>query len=245
MAGGSEAPGPSWEGRAPAARQGFWLLFCKGSQTLGFRRAAPGLATPCTHDAGLLEAGPACPAVLFLPCPRLLSTGDKALDGYSKKKYVCKLLFIFLLGHDIDFGHMEAVNLLSSNRYTEKQIVSARGWGGFLLIRWPFSVLLFLCTFCLVWGFPVGLGGSCTKPPFDARGAVSHGSALEGREERFLPLSALLMRVPDEFTQWPLRPLPVSEPGPTPTWFESQGQVGVLALLPAGRVPGPCPPQAL
>lgn len=52
------------------------------------------------------------------------SLGDKALDGYSKKKYVCKLLFIFLLGHDIDFGHMEAVNLLSSNKYTEKQIVS-------------------------------------------------------------------------------------------------------------------------
>lgn len=48
--------------------------------------------------------------------------GDKTLDGYQKKKYVCKLLFIFLLGHDIDFGQMEAVNLLSSNRYTEKQI---------------------------------------------------------------------------------------------------------------------------
>lgn len=58
---------------------------------------------------------------LFIP---FSSTGDKALDGYSKKKYVCKLLFIFLLGHDIDFGHMEAVNLLSSNKYTEKQIVS-------------------------------------------------------------------------------------------------------------------------
>jgi hypothetical protein len=51
--------------------------------------------------------------------------GDKTLDGYQKKKYVCKLLFIFLLGHDIDFGHMEAVNLLSSNKYTEKQIVSS------------------------------------------------------------------------------------------------------------------------
>ena len=50
--------------------------------------------------------------------------GDKTLDGYQKKKYVCKLVFIFLLGHDIDFGHMEAVNLLSSNKYTEKQIVS-------------------------------------------------------------------------------------------------------------------------
>ncbi|GMR60331.1 hypothetical protein PMAYCL1PPCAC_30526, partial [Pristionchus mayeri] len=48
--------------------------------------------------------------------------GDKTLDGYQKKKYVCKLLFIFLLGNDIDFGHMEAVNLLSSNKYTEKQI---------------------------------------------------------------------------------------------------------------------------
>ena len=49
--------------------------------------------------------------------------GDKTLDGYQKKKYVCKLLFIFLLGHDIDFGQIEAVNLLSSNKYTEKQIV--------------------------------------------------------------------------------------------------------------------------
>ena len=48
--------------------------------------------------------------------------GDKQLDGYQKKKYVCKLLFIFLLGNDIDFGHMEAVNLLSSNKYSEKQI---------------------------------------------------------------------------------------------------------------------------
>ena len=48
--------------------------------------------------------------------------GDKTLDGYQKKKYVCKLLFIFLLGHDIDFGHKEAVNLLVSNKYSEKQI---------------------------------------------------------------------------------------------------------------------------
>uniref|UniRef100_T1IZY9 AP-2 complex subunit alpha n=1 Tax=Strigamia maritima TaxID=126957 RepID=T1IZY9_STRMM len=40
--------------------------------------------------------------------------GDKTLDGYQKKKYVCKLLFIFLLGHDIDFGHMEAGYLFIS-----------------------------------------------------------------------------------------------------------------------------------
>ncbi len=49
---------------------------------------------------------------------------DDRLDGYQKKKYVCKLVFIFLLGNDIDFGHQEAVNLLSSTRFSEKQIVS-------------------------------------------------------------------------------------------------------------------------
>ncbi|GAB1292916.1 AP-2 complex subunit alpha-2 [Apodemus speciosus] len=68
---------------------------------------------------------PLCLAISSI-CPVFTGSSatkcDKALDGYSKKKYVCKLLFIFLLGHDIDFGHMEAVNLLSSNRYTEKQI---------------------------------------------------------------------------------------------------------------------------
>ena len=36
--------------------------------------------------------------------------GDKTLDGYHKKKYVCKLLFIFLLGHDVDFGHIEGLS---------------------------------------------------------------------------------------------------------------------------------------
>lgn len=67
-------------------------------------------------------------------------TGDKTLDGYHKKKYVCKLLFIFLLGHDIDFGYMEAVNLLSSNRYTEKQIVSGSTMELFFE--------MFLCLYC-------------------------------------------------------------------------------------------------
>ncbi|KAL7668577.1 hypothetical protein ACOME3_009274 [Neoechinorhynchus agilis] len=48
--------------------------------------------------------------------------GEIVLDGYSKKKYICKLLFIFLLGHEVEFGYMEAVNLLTSNKYSEKQI---------------------------------------------------------------------------------------------------------------------------
>lgn len=44
------------------------------------------------------------------------------LNGYQKKKYVCKLLYMYILGWDIDFGHMEAVNLIASNKYSEKQI---------------------------------------------------------------------------------------------------------------------------
>ena len=59
--------------------------------------------------------------------PPSLLTGDR-MDGYQKKKYVSKLIFIFLLGNDIDFGHQEAVNLLSSVHFSEKQIVS-RGLG--------------------------------------------------------------------------------------------------------------------
>ncbi|KAJ6104289.1 hypothetical protein N7523_010609 [Penicillium sp. IBT 18751x] len=44
------------------------------------------------------------------------------LNGYQKKKYVCKLLYVYIQGYDVDFGHLEAVNLISSSKYSEKQI---------------------------------------------------------------------------------------------------------------------------
>ena len=50
------------------------------------------------------------------------------LNGYQKKKYVCKLLYMYILGWDIEFGHLEAVNLIASTKYSEKQIVSKSGW---------------------------------------------------------------------------------------------------------------------
>eukprot|EP01113_Clastostelium_recurvatum_P008019 TRINITY_DN1375_c0_g1_i2.p1 TRINITY_DN1375_c0_g1~~TRINITY_DN1375_c0_g1_i2.p1 ORF type:complete len:1036 (+),score=302.77 TRINITY_DN1375_c0_g1_i2:111-3218(+) len=46
----------------------------------------------------------------------------KNVDGYQRRKYVCKLLYIYILGYDIDFGHMEAVTLLSSIKFQEKAI---------------------------------------------------------------------------------------------------------------------------
>lgn len=47
---------------------------------------------------------------------------DGGLNGYQKKKYVCKLLYIYILGWNVDFGHLEAVNLISATKYSEKQI---------------------------------------------------------------------------------------------------------------------------
>lgn len=49
---------------------------------------------------------------------------DGNLDGYQKKKYLAKVVFTYILGYKVDTGHMEAVNLIASNRYSEKQIVS-------------------------------------------------------------------------------------------------------------------------
>ncbi|KAF2426308.1 Adaptor protein-like protein complex AP-2 [Tothia fuscella] len=47
---------------------------------------------------------------------------DGKLTGYDRKKYVCKLLYIYILGWNVDFGHLEAVNLVSGTKYSEKQI---------------------------------------------------------------------------------------------------------------------------
>lgn len=44
------------------------------------------------------------------------------LDGYQKKKYLSKIVFTYILGYQVDIGHMEAVNLIASNKYSEKQI---------------------------------------------------------------------------------------------------------------------------
>jgi len=44
----------------------------------------------------------------------------KQVDGYARKKYVSKLMYIYMLGYDIDFGYMEAVTLLSAQKFSEK-----------------------------------------------------------------------------------------------------------------------------
>lgn len=39
-------------------------------------------------------------------------------------RYISKIIFTSILGYPVDIGHMEAVNLISSSKYSEKQIVS-------------------------------------------------------------------------------------------------------------------------
>ncbi len=44
------------------------------------------------------------------------------LTSYDKKKYVWKLCYIYMLGYEIDFGHVEFISLLSSTKFQEKSV---------------------------------------------------------------------------------------------------------------------------
>eukprot|EP01090_Pellita_catalonica_P000322 TRINITY_DN10217_c0_g1_i1.p1 TRINITY_DN10217_c0_g1~~TRINITY_DN10217_c0_g1_i1.p1 ORF type:complete len:992 (-),score=177.03 TRINITY_DN10217_c0_g1_i1:33-2840(-) len=47
---------------------------------------------------------------------------DQSIKGYNVKKYVAKLVYIYMLGYDVDFGHKQALNLIHSHTYSDKQI---------------------------------------------------------------------------------------------------------------------------
>ena len=44
------------------------------------------------------------------------------LSSYQRKKYVWKLVYIHVLGYDVDFGHNEIVGLVSGKKFSEKQV---------------------------------------------------------------------------------------------------------------------------
>lgn len=44
------------------------------------------------------------------------------MTSYDKKKYVWKLCYIYMLGYEIDFGHVEFISLLSSTKFQEKSV---------------------------------------------------------------------------------------------------------------------------
>eukprot|EP00198_Chlamydomonas_reinhardtii_P001583 XP_001690919.1 alpha-adaptin [Chlamydomonas reinhardtii] len=47
---------------------------------------------------------------------------DKSLSGYDRRKYIWKLLYIYMLGFDIDFGHKQACDLIPMPKYSDKQV---------------------------------------------------------------------------------------------------------------------------
>lgn len=36
---------------------------------------------------------------------------------YDRKKYVWKLLYIFMLGYEVEFGHKQAADLIPATKY--------------------------------------------------------------------------------------------------------------------------------
>jgi hypothetical protein len=68
-----------------------------------------------------------------LPSPACTHARTRANndDEYHQRapRYVWKLVYIHMLGYDVDFGHMEIISLLTSTKYTEKLVgyVTARG----------------------------------------------------------------------------------------------------------------------
>ena len=57
----------------------------------------------------------------FLPLLSFLQfTSSKKLDGYNQRKYVWKMVYIHMLGYEVDFGALEVINLITSTKFVEK-----------------------------------------------------------------------------------------------------------------------------
>jgi AP-2 complex subunit alpha len=60
------------------------------------------------------------------------------LPRYHKKKYIWKLVYIFVLGYDVDFGLDETLSLMVSSQYPEKLV----GYAAVALLVHPTEVEL-------------------------------------------------------------------------------------------------------
>ena len=47
---------------------------------------------------------------------------NPSLSSYQRKKYVWKLVYIHVLGYEVDFGHAEVLALVRSKKYSEKMV---------------------------------------------------------------------------------------------------------------------------
>lgn len=49
-------------------------------------------------------------------------SNSSSLTSYQRKKYVWKMCYIFMLGYEIDFGHVEFISLIGAQNYAEKSV---------------------------------------------------------------------------------------------------------------------------
>jgi len=47
---------------------------------------------------------------------------NTSLSSYQRKKYIWKLVYIHVLGYEVDFGHAEVLTLVKSRKFSEKQV---------------------------------------------------------------------------------------------------------------------------
>ncbi|CAK0759184.1 hypothetical protein CVIRNUC_002678 [Coccomyxa viridis] len=47
---------------------------------------------------------------------------NNTITEYDRKKYVWKLLYIYMLGYEVEFGHKQAADLIPAQKYAEKQV---------------------------------------------------------------------------------------------------------------------------
>ncbi|KAL0221675.1 hypothetical protein RCL1_001529 [Eukaryota sp. TZLM3-RCL] len=47
---------------------------------------------------------------------------SKKLSSYDRRKYVCKLMYMFILDYDVEWGLKEVINLIASPKFADKQI---------------------------------------------------------------------------------------------------------------------------
>jgi AP-2 complex subunit alpha len=53
---------------------------------------------------------------------------------------VWKMLYIYVLGYEVDFGHMEALNLITNQGYAEKTV-------GYVCMCMCICVCIYMCIF--------------------------------------------------------------------------------------------------
>eukprot|EP00485_Elphidium_margaritaceum_P005923 CAMPEP_0202695802 /NCGR_PEP_ID=MMETSP1385-20130828/9289_1 /ASSEMBLY_ACC=CAM_ASM_000861 /TAXON_ID=933848 /ORGANISM="Elphidium margaritaceum" /LENGTH=955 /DNA_ID=CAMNT_0049351879 /DNA_START=71 /DNA_END=2938 /DNA_ORIENTATION=- len=69
------------------------------------------------------------------------SFSNRNVQSYAKKKYMWKIMYMYTLGYTVEFGHMQCVELISSDKFSEKNV----GYVGVSLLLIEHNEMLRMC----------------------------------------------------------------------------------------------------